>query len=79
MLPCPLSIVSSACRLIDQWLQTDLGGRRADLPPETGAKAIVDMVQNATPEQNGRFFNIHVPGWEENKGFNQYDGKKVPW
>ncbi|EYE92873.1 NAD(P)-binding protein [Aspergillus ruber CBS 135680] len=61
------------------WLQTDLGGSRADLPPEIGAEAVVDMVRNATTEQNGKFLNIRVPGWEENPGFNQYDGKEVPW
>jgi len=37
------------------------------------------MVRNITTEQNGKFLNIHVPGWEENPGFNQYDGKEVPW
>jgi NAD(P)-dependent dehydrogenase (short-subunit alcohol dehydrogenase family) len=62
-----------------QWLQTDAGGSRADLPPATGAKAVLDIIQKATPSQNGKFLNIHVPGWEENKGLNQYDGKEVPW
>ncbi|GIC94558.1 uncharacterized protein Aud_001887 [Aspergillus udagawae] len=61
------------------WLQTDAGGSRADLPPATGAKAVLDIIQKATPSQNGKFLNIHVPGWEENKGLNQYDGKEVPW
>ncbi|EAW16418.1 putative short chain dehydrogenase/reductase family oxidoreductase [Aspergillus fischeri NRRL 181] len=28
---------------------------------------------------NGRFFNVHVPGWENVLGLNQYDGKEVPW
>lgn len=65
--------------LTTKWLQTDLGGSRADLPPETGAEAVVDMIRNATTEQNGKFLNIHVPGWEANPGFNQYDGKEVPW
>ena len=37
------------------------------------------MVRNATTEQNGKFLNIRVPSWEENPGFNQYDGKEVPW
>ncbi|KAF7125439.1 hypothetical protein CNMCM5793_001617 [Aspergillus hiratsukae] len=61
------------------WLQTDLGGPRADLTPATGAEAVLDIVQKATPSQNGKFLNIHVPGWEENEGWNRYDGKDVPW
>ncbi|RHZ57449.1 hypothetical protein CDV55_104632 [Aspergillus turcosus] len=61
------------------WLQTDLGGPRADLPPATGAEAVLDIVQKATTSQNGKFLNIRVPGWEENEGLNQYDGKEVPW
>ncbi|EAW09068.1 SDR family oxidoreductase [Aspergillus clavatus NRRL 1] len=61
------------------WLQTDMGGARADLAPETGAKAVLDIVQDATPALNGRFLNIRVSGWEENEGLNQYDGREVPW
>jgi hypothetical protein len=56
-----------------------MGGSRADLPPATGAKAVLDIVQKSTPSQNGKALNIHVPGWEENEGLNQYDGKEVPW
>ncbi|RHZ60695.1 uncharacterized protein CDV56_105552 [Aspergillus thermomutatus] len=61
------------------WLQTEMGGSRADLPPATGAEAVLNIVQKATPSQNGKALNIHVPGWEENEGLNQYDGKEVPW
>ncbi|XHG05982.1 hypothetical protein AWENTII_009194 [Aspergillus wentii] len=61
------------------WLQTDQGGSRADLTPETGAEAVVKTIQNATPAENGRFFNIHVPGWEKHDGLNQYNGSEVPW
>ena len=56
-----------------------MGGPRADLAPETSADAIIDMARNATAEQNGRFLNIRVPGWEETRGFNQYDGGVLPW
>lgn len=62
-----------------QWLQTDMGGPRADLAPDTSADAIIDMARNATAEQNGKFLNIRVPGWEETKGFNQYNGEVIPW
>ncbi|KAJ5878389.1 hypothetical protein N7455_001854 [Penicillium solitum] len=61
------------------WLRTDLGGSRADLPVEVGAEKVLDIIQKATPEQNGKFVNIHVPGWETREGPNQYDGKEIPW
>lgn len=60
-------------------MKTDLGGPRADLDVETGAKSVVDVVQKANPEQNGKFLNIHVPGWEEAEGLNQYGGGELPW
>ncbi|KAH8422463.1 uncharacterized protein LDX57_000218 [Aspergillus melleus] len=63
-----------------QWLRTDLGGADfADLPPATGAEATMQIIDSATREMNGKFLNIRVPGWEENPGVNQYDGKEVPW
>ncbi|KAJ5667691.1 Short-chain dehydrogenase/reductase SDR [Penicillium maclennaniae] len=61
------------------WLRTDLGSSYADLPVETGAEKVLDIIQKVTPEQNGKFVNIHVPGWEEAEGKNQYPGGEVPW
>ncbi|KAG2419104.1 hypothetical protein HFD88_002208 [Aspergillus terreus] len=61
------------------WLQTDMGGSRADLPVAQGAEAVVKTMKEATTAQNGKFLNIHVPGWENNPGLNQYDGKEIPW
>ncbi|KAJ6188089.1 hypothetical protein N7519_002997 [Penicillium mononematosum] len=61
------------------WLRTDLGSRRADLPVEVGAEKVLDIIQEVTPEQNGKLVNIHVPGWETREGPNQYDGKEIPW
>ncbi|OOQ84724.1 short chain oxidoreductase [Penicillium brasilianum] len=61
------------------WLRTDLGSSRADLPVETGAEKVVDIVQQTGPHQNGKFLNIHVPGWENAPGPNQYDGKEIAW
>lgn len=55
------------------WLKTDLGGPQADLPPETGAKAVMDIVYTSTKEDNGAFRNIHVPGHAS------YDGQNPPW
>ncbi|KAK1149656.1 hypothetical protein N8T08_005208 [Aspergillus melleus] len=62
------------------WLRTELGGADfADLPSATGAEATMQIIDSATREMNGKFLNIRVPGWEENPGANQYDGKEVPW
>ncbi|KAJ5129970.1 Short-chain dehydrogenase/reductase SDR [Penicillium bovifimosum] len=61
------------------WLRTDLGGRRAHLSVETGAEKAVEIIQKATPKQNGKFLNIHVPGWEAPEGADQYDGEEIPW
>lgn len=75
----------NSCRLLiafansDKWLRTDLGSSYADLPVETGAEKVVDIVKKASPEQNGKFVTIHVPGWEKAEGNNQYPGGEVPW
>ncbi|KAF3402003.1 hypothetical protein F1880_009925 [Penicillium rolfsii] len=61
------------------WLRTDLGSSRADLPVETGAEKVLDIVQQTGTHQNGKFLNIHVPGWENAPGINQYDGEEVAW
>ncbi|RDW68721.1 uncharacterized protein DSM5745_08481 [Aspergillus mulundensis] len=61
------------------WLKTELGGSYADLPVEVGAKEVVRYIRSGGRDLNGRFLNIHVPGWENAPGPNQYDGKDVPW
>ncbi|KZF23355.1 short-chain dehydrogenase-like protein [Xylona heveae TC161] len=61
------------------WLKTDLGGSIADLPPETGAEATLNIVFRVQKEDNGKFYNIHVPGWENHEGINAYAGEIVPW
>ncbi|RAK72681.1 SDR family oxidoreductase [Aspergillus fijiensis CBS 313.89] len=61
------------------WLRTDLGSQNADLPVATGVGAVLDVLWKTGREGNGRFFNVHVPGWENNPGMNQYDGKELPW
>ncbi|KAF3403152.1 hypothetical protein DPV78_004571 [Talaromyces pinophilus] len=58
------------------WLQTDLGGGRyAHLRPEVGAREVVRIVLEATPEKdNGVFRDICV------KGFGgTYSGVNPPW
>lgn len=46
---------------------------------DKGAESVLELVQAAQPEQNGKFFNIHVRGWEETEGLNRYNGGEVPW
>ncbi|KAF7955255.1 uncharacterized protein EAE97_000514 [Botrytis byssoidea] len=61
------------------WLRTDLGGTSADLDVETGAKAVVELIESNGKESNGKFLNIRVAGWEKKEGINQYDGGVLPW
>ncbi|KAH8694291.1 hypothetical protein BGW36DRAFT_454900 [Talaromyces proteolyticus] len=61
------------------WLKTELGGEAADLPVEVGARATLNIVHNKTEKDNGKFFNIHVEGWEQKEGPNQYNGAELPW
>ncbi|RAK88389.1 NAD(P)-binding protein [Aspergillus costaricaensis CBS 115574] len=61
------------------WLKTDLGSDNADLPVEVGVKSILEILHEIGRDRNGQFLNIHVPGWENAPGMNQYDGKEVPW
>ncbi|EKG14038.1 Short-chain dehydrogenase/reductase SDR [Macrophomina phaseolina MS6] len=61
------------------WVQTDLGGSSADLTVEQGSKAVTDIVFRVSKSDTGKFFNVHVPGWEHAEGINQYDGACPPW
>jgi NAD(P)-dependent dehydrogenase (short-subunit alcohol dehydrogenase family) len=64
---------------INQWLQTDEANAHADLPVGTGVGQILEIAKKTGQEGNGRFLNIHVPGWEDKPGLHQYDGKDLPW
>ncbi|MCJ1330235.1 hypothetical protein MMC10_006918 [Thelotrema lepadinum] len=55
------------------WLRTDLGGAHADLEPEVGGKAVMEIVFKSTKEDNAAYRNISVPGHDI------YDGKDHPW
>lgn len=60
-------------------MKTDLGGGdAADLTPEEGAKASLDMIFNGK-NLNGQFPKVFVKGWENAKGRNVYDGTNSPW
>ncbi|PYI25300.1 NAD(P)-binding protein [Aspergillus indologenus CBS 114.80] len=62
------------------WMKTDLGGGDiADLTPEQGAKASLNILFRPNGEINGQFPKVLVPGWEHATGRNVYDGTMVPW
>ncbi|KAJ4305638.1 hypothetical protein N0V90_001169 [Kalmusia sp. IMI 367209] len=62
------------------WLKTELGGGdMADLTPEQGAKASLDIIFKKGQELNGQFPKVFVKGWEDAKGPNVYDGSNAPW
>lgn len=56
-----------------------MGSQDADLDVATGVRALKDLILSATVDANGKFYNIHVPGWEHAEGPNQYDGAVIPW
>ena len=56
-----------------------MGMEAADLPVEVGAAAVLEKVFAAGKADTGTFLNIHVAGWEEAAGANQYDGRNAPW
>ena len=60
-------------------MKTDLGSQYADLEVEVGVAATLKIILEADRSFNGKFQNIHVPGWENADGPNQYDGKEMPW
>ena len=51
----------------------------ADLSVEQGAIATMEKIMSADKEDNGRFLNIKVAGFENAQGANYYDGAGVPW
>ncbi|KAM0263894.1 hypothetical protein ACHAQJ_000929 [Trichoderma viride] len=61
------------------WVKTDMGSENADLDLKTAVKGIFDLIDKADTSYNGKFYNIHVPGWEHNEGVNQYEGAEIPW
>ncbi|MCM5678493.1 SDR family oxidoreductase [Schlegelella sp. S2-27] len=47
------------------WVQTDMGGAGATLPPERSVADLRRLIANLTPEDNGRFYS--------------HDGSTIPW
>lgn len=54
-----------------------MGGEFAELPVEVGTAEVKRILLEATPAWNGKFLNIHVPGWEDDP--HKYDGGEIPW
>ena len=51
----------------------------ADLTPEQGAKASLEMIMKPGQQLNGQFAKVLVKGWENAPGPNKYDGINSPW
>jgi hypothetical protein len=51
----------------------------ADLGLGESIPGVIKVILNAGPSQNGKFLNVHVPGWEDKPDAHRYDGKEVPW
>ncbi|KAI0063897.1 NAD(P)-binding protein [Artomyces pyxidatus] len=47
------------------WVQTDMGGPNAVLPPHESVAGLLKVITSATKEQSGKYF--------------KYDGETVPW
>ena len=62
-----------------KWLRTDMGSQDADLDVSVGAAEVVRILMESNQTTNGKFLNIHVPGWENAEGPNKYDGAEVVW
>ncbi|KAI1402867.1 NAD(P)-binding protein [Hypoxylon fuscum] len=78
--PAPAYKISKAAMDALTWMKTDLGGGdMADLTPEEGAKASLDIIFKPGQEFNGQMPKVLVKGWENAKGNNQYDGTNAPW
>lgn len=56
-----------------------MGGAGAHLTVDASANAILDIVFRSGKADNGKFFNVFVPGWEKAEAVNQYDGAQLPW
>lgn len=47
------------------WVRTDMGGQNANLSTEESVKGMLNVIENLTPEQSGKFFD--------------YTGEEVVW
>ena len=47
------------------WVQTDMGGPNALIDTKTSVKGMIEVIDNLTPKNTGKFYN--------------YDGSSIPW
>ena len=47
------------------WVQTDMGGPNALIDTKTSVKGMIEVIDNLTPKNSGKFYN--------------YDGSTIPW
>ncbi|TKX21183.1 hypothetical protein C1H76_6724 [Elsinoe australis] len=59
------------------WVKTDLGTDAADLTVEESANGILEIAERITTKDNGKYFTVRVPGWEDKP--QQYHGGERPW
>lgn len=77
-----------------QWLKTDLGGQGADLEVPVGVEAVVKIILESGPEQNGESKGIYLLNSTSNvltgkllnihipgmeESTGRYDGKEYPY
>lgn len=55
------------------------GGNFADLTPEQGAKASLDLILRPGQELNGKFVKVAIEGFTTSDGRSKYDGPIAPW
>ncbi|PWY75230.1 short-chain dehydrogenase-like protein [Aspergillus sclerotioniger CBS 115572] len=60
------------------WFRTNMVTDIADLDVSTGASTELDVLSCLGAHINGKFLNVHVPGWEQAEGLHQYDGGELP-
>ncbi|KAF3398275.1 hypothetical protein F1880_005607 [Penicillium rolfsii] len=61
------------------WVKTDMGGEAADIDVETSTKGVLDIVFRVRKEDNGKFFDIRVPEFDERPEPFRYTGDEIPW
>ncbi|KAF4981469.1 hypothetical protein FZEAL_2712 [Fusarium zealandicum] len=61
------------------WVKTELGGPYGLLDVETSVEATLDIVFRVKKEDNGKFLNVRVPGYEDSPTLDRYLGEEVPW
>ncbi|KAH6957474.1 hypothetical protein DER45DRAFT_507046 [Fusarium avenaceum] len=61
------------------WVKTDLGGQEADIDVETSSREVLNIVDRVGKDDNGKFFNIHVPEFDNRPVAFRYDGGEIPW